>query len=178
MSPKEPKAPRGRKSEERARGHPLRLLLLALAALLLLVGIAWAAPPAPARPDRLGNVPPERVSAGGALAPMYAPRVITNPDGGLVYDRNCAACHGVSGRGNGLFADSLSAPVPDLTTLAQRNGGFDRIRLAIRIENEGAKTGTSMPCWGRVLQTGTSRNGNALVIRNLVTHIESMQSTD
>lgn len=40
---------------------------------------------------------------------------------------NCAGCHGADARGAGPAAAGLPRPVPDLTTIAARNGGvFDR----------------------------------------------------
>jgi mono/diheme cytochrome c family protein len=39
---------------------------------------------------------------------------------------NCATCHGPEGRGDGPLAAGLARPVPDLTTIAARRGGFDR----------------------------------------------------
>jgi mono/diheme cytochrome c family protein len=46
--------------------------------------------------------------------------------GRAFFTANCAACHGEDGRGGELAMD-LPRPVPDLTTIAARNGGvFDR----------------------------------------------------
>jgi hypothetical protein len=46
--------------------------------------------------------------------------------GRAFYASNCAACHGEDGRG-GALAPDLPRPVPDLTTIAARNGDvFDR----------------------------------------------------
>ena len=39
------------------------------------------------------------------------------------YESNCVACHGATGKGDGYFAQYLKLPVPDLTTIQQRNGG-------------------------------------------------------
>lgn len=36
----------------------------------------------------------------------------------------CAACHGLSGTGDGPLAGSLSKTLPDLTKLSARNGGI------------------------------------------------------
>jgi mono/diheme cytochrome c family protein len=40
------------------------------------------------------------------------------------YDANCAACHGPAGEGDGPKAGTGREHAADLTTLAQRNGGF------------------------------------------------------
>jgi len=50
--------------------------------------------------------------------------------GVVTYQRLCASCHGASGQGDGpRAADALSRPV-DLTTIAERYGGFDRRTVA------------------------------------------------
>jgi mono/diheme cytochrome c family protein len=67
------------------------------------------------------------------------------------YDANCATCHGVKGTGNGPSAGILSKSVPDLTTLAKRNGGvFPINRVFDTIEGEGIASHGSrdMPIWG------------------------------
>ena len=67
------------------------------------------------------------------------------------YDANCATCHGIKGIGNGPSAGILSKSVPDLTTLAKRNGGvFPIARVFETIEGEGlaAHGSRDMPIWG------------------------------
>lgn len=67
------------------------------------------------------------------------------------YDANCATCHGMDGKGNGPSAGILSKPVPDITTLAKRNGGvFPMARVYATIEGEGiaAHGSRDMPIWG------------------------------
>lgn len=67
------------------------------------------------------------------------------------YDANCATCHGMKGTGNGPSAGILSKSVPDLTTLAKRNGGvFPIARVFETIEGEGiaAHGSRDMPIWG------------------------------
>ncbi len=41
----------------------------------------------------------------------------------IIFRDYCAACHGVHGNGDGPVAPVLNTKVPQLTTLAQRNGG-------------------------------------------------------
>ena len=43
--------------------------------------------------------------------------------GGRTYMRYCALCHGIDGTGLGPLSDALQKAPPDLTLLAQRNGG-------------------------------------------------------
>lgn len=68
------------------------------------------------------------------------------------FESNCAACHGVSGKGSGPIADLLKRSPTDLTTLQKRNGGiFPMARVYETIEGVGvAEHGTrDMPVWGR-----------------------------
>lgn len=76
------------------------------------------------------------------------------PDIGKVeYDQSCASCHGLDGKGKGPFAQALELSVPDVTTLAKRNGGvFPATRAYSVIDGrEAVKAhGTrDMPIWGR-----------------------------
>jgi mono/diheme cytochrome c family protein len=69
------------------------------------------------------------------------------------YDIQCAACHGVSGRGDGPQSRELKLPIPDLGTLAQRHGGnfpADHVRRVIdgRQDIKG-HAGRQMPLWGQ-----------------------------
>ncbi len=67
------------------------------------------------------------------------------------YDTNCAACHGVDGKGNGVYVEFLKRSPPDLTTMAKRNGGvFPLARAYEVIEGAGPGHGTrEMPIWGK-----------------------------
>lgn len=68
------------------------------------------------------------------------------------YDSKCAVCHGKDGKGGGPFAADLRRSVPDLTTLARRNGGvFPAPRMYDMIEGSGLGAGhgtREMPIWG------------------------------
>jgi mono/diheme cytochrome c family protein len=68
------------------------------------------------------------------------------------YESNCLSCHGAGGRGDGYFAQYLKLPVPDLTTIARRNGGvFPTDRMIEIIDGRQALKGhgpRNMPIWG------------------------------
>jgi len=68
------------------------------------------------------------------------------------YDTKCANCHGVTGKGQGPFAEFLKKSPPDLTALAKANGGIlpmDRLYQSIRGNNVPAHGARDMPIWGR-----------------------------
>jgi mono/diheme cytochrome c family protein len=75
--------------------------------------------------------------------------------GNELYGRFCAACHGMSGRGDGPVAASLKVEVPDLTLIARRAGGaFPRDRIEQIIDGRssiGAHGSRTMPVWGEEL---------------------------
>jgi mono/diheme cytochrome c family protein len=66
------------------------------------------------------------------------------------YESKCATCHGLDGKGKGPYAEQLKHPLPDLTTLAKRNGGvFPASQTYGSIEGAGKGHGTrDMPVWG------------------------------
>ena len=74
-------------------------------------------------------------------------------DGGKrEFENNCAGCHGVDGKGNGVMGELLRRSPPDLTQLAKKNGGVLPMgRLYEVIEGAGIPShGTrDMPIWGR-----------------------------
>lgn len=68
------------------------------------------------------------------------------------FDAKCASCHGVSGKGDGPVAASLTKPPADLTQLAKKNRGvLPAARLFEVIEGSNVPShGTrEMPVWGR-----------------------------
>jgi mono/diheme cytochrome c family protein len=66
------------------------------------------------------------------------------------FEAKCAVCHGLDARGNGPYADQLKNRMPDLTTLAKRNGGvFPVSKTFETIEGAGKGHGPrDMPVWG------------------------------
>lgn len=68
------------------------------------------------------------------------------------YEAHCAVCHGARGEGNGPYAPYLTSAVPNLSTLAKRNGGvFPVVRVYETIDGRQrvpAHGPTDMPIWG------------------------------
>ncbi len=101
----------------------------------------------------------------------------------------CAACHGVSGVGDGTIAEFLTLTVPDLTRLTKKNGGlFPRERVAGVIDGReevrvhGAR---DMPVWGdwfdqEAVSPDTDKESREMIVRDridsLVGYIESIQA--
>ena len=95
------------------------------------------------------------------LAWMILPVLVTAcverdaPSGAEDFATFCAACHGVSGRGDGPAAAGLDRRPADLTGLSARNGGaFPGTRVMAKIwGHTGGQDGTSqMPEFGPLLQ--------------------------
>jgi mono/diheme cytochrome c family protein len=70
------------------------------------------------------------------------------------YVRSCAACHGVTGKGDGPAAKSLIKPPTDLTKLSEANKGvfpisrvYDAIDGRIEVIAHGTR---DMPVWGEI----------------------------
>ena len=101
------------------------------------------------------------------------------------YLRYCAVCHGTDGRGKGDYANLLSVPPTDLTTLAKRSndGQFPASDLAEVIDgrrNIRAHGDPEMPVWGERFSESDERNPNeeAAVrseVRFLVDYLRTVQ---
>ena len=94
----------------------------------------------------------------------------------------CAVCHGIDGRGNGAAAPAMKAAVPDLTTLAARNGGkFDSAAVEYLVKGTGKMAtpahGTpEMPIWSRVFAPlPPDQPVASMRVKNLVRYLESIQ---
>jgi mono/diheme cytochrome c family protein len=112
--------------------------------------------------------------------------------GRFEFDNNCASCHGPTGRGDGDVGRTIKQPVPDLSTLASRNGGVfpaDRVRRVIdgREELKG-HWGRAMPLWGMQYSSkaaeyykGLAIDPEAFVrqrIDALIEYLRSLQGTE
>lgn len=74
--------------------------------------------------------------------------------GARLYANHCAACHGASGEGDGPVAAVMQVGVPNLRTLAERNGGkFPAEAVARYIDGRQVPAShgdRQMPIWGDV----------------------------
>jgi mono/diheme cytochrome c family protein len=107
--------------------------------------------------------------------------------GAILYERHCASCHGMEGRGDGPVAASLRTAPADLTQLAARSGGrFDESGAMSTIDGRRhvAEHGPrAMPVWGAVFE-GERREARQsfpaytalLDERALVDHLRSLQA--
>lgn len=100
----------------------------------------------------------------------------------------CAACHGVSGRGDGTIAEFLTINAADLTRLSKLNAGIfprERVRDVIDgradVKVHGAR---DMPVWGdwfseEATAPGTDGETREIIVRDriesLINYIETLQ---
>ena len=101
--------------------------------------------------------------------------------GRVTYGRYCVSCHGPQAKGDGPLARDLRVSVPDLTTLAQRNGGKFPSERVVQVIQGGETVrghGTAdMPAWGDAFKK-TKGTGEATVdaaIRNLSQYLRTLQ---
>ncbi len=100
--------------------------------------------------------------------------------GDQMYSQYCASCHGMDGKGSGAAAAALREGMPDLTKMAQNNGGeFPSMSVLMtlgRIQGPGAHGSEEMPVWGELFRrSGQNEATVQLRIYNLMRHLESLQ---
>jgi len=68
------------------------------------------------------------------------------------YRSNCAACHGIDGKGNGPVSKELKTRPTDLTILAKKNNGVFPLDAVSKVidgrESIGSHGTREMPIWG------------------------------
>ena len=90
-------------------------------------------------------------AAGVLVASSAAAQNLEMSRGEHEYMNSCAACHGAEAKGDGPLAKLLTERVPDLTRIAERNGGvfpIDRVMDIIDGRKQIRAHGDSMPVWG------------------------------
>ncbi len=112
--------------------------------------------------------------------PLGLSPAIESLTGGDTYERYCAGCHGRTGLGDGPVAGSLKTPVPDLRSMATRNGGvFPRERARASVVNTErpitAHGSGDMPVWGWVFKNLEPSDRAEVRIDNVVAYIETLQ---
>jgi mono/diheme cytochrome c family protein len=102
-----------------------------------------------------------------------------------MYQQLCSSCHGVSGHGDGPVSSLLKTGAPDLTRLAQRDGGefpTEDVRRTIDGRwDRRAHGARDMPVWGWQLYDSSAANDAAeraqvdSMIGRLVDYLRSIQ---
>ena len=111
------------------------------------------------------------LGALGIALTLAAPTFAADDLGARLYFNHCAACHGDEGEGTGPVAASMRVTVPNLRSLAQRNGGAfptDAVRAYIDGRSIPASHGDrQMPIWGDVF-LGADQSADDRTIRRRI----------
>ena len=88
----------------------------------------------------------------GCMSTQPDTRSTAELSGVEMYERLCASCHGVDGRGDGPVSSLIKIGVPDLTLIAARDGGefpAEDVRRTIDGRwDRRAHGARDMPVWG------------------------------
>jgi len=92
-----------------------------------------------------------------ARASSVAGAAEAGPPGKAMYRKYCAACHGETGKGDGVVSGFMQPKPTDLTQIAKKNGGqFPFMTVAEDIDGTNtirAHGDPSMPVWGEVFRS-------------------------
>jgi len=112
-------------------------------------------------------------------------RSLPQMSGMEMYEQLCSSCHGVEGHGNGPVSSLIKIGVPDLTRIAQRDGGefpTEDVRRTIDGRwDRRAHGARDMPVWGwQFYDSGATDDASerAIVdsmIDRLVNYLRSIQ---
>lgn len=104
-----------------------------------------------------------------------------------LYERFCASCHGVEGRGDGPVSSYINVEVPDLTLLSRRaRGSYPRERVVRIIDGRhiiGAHGSRTMPIWGEDFSRADPGDPDAeaatrIVIDRLADYVSQLQRAE
>jgi mono/diheme cytochrome c family protein len=110
---------------------------------------------------------------------VYDP--VLGKQGAQAFHQYCAACHGVSARGDGPTAESLKTRPADLTAIAKRRGGtFPSREIAQFIDGRAAVAAhgsRDMPVWGeRFAEEARDPKGGETIARgNIASLVEYLR---
>jgi mono/diheme cytochrome c family protein len=89
-------------------------------------------------------------------------RDVSKLSGAELYEGLCSSCHGASGRGDGPVSSLIKTGVPDLTRMAQREGGefpTEDVRRTIDGRwDRRAHGARDMPVWGWQFYNSANQN--------------------
>ena len=125
----------------------------------------------------------KRIALGsvcGIAIAIGAPVFAADDTGARLYFNHCAACHGESGEGTGPVAASMRVTMPNLRTLAQRNGGaFPRDAVIAYVDGRNVKAAhgdRQMPVWGDVFK-GADPEADDRTVRRRINAVADFVST-
>jgi cytochrome c len=102
------------------------------------------------------------VTLGGSVSVLWAADR-GDPPGREAYLRYCGACHGAQAKGDGIVSPFMRPTPPDLTTIAQRNGGTfptEQVERTVDGREMLHAHGTpTMPVWGTILSQKLGSRG-------------------
>jgi mono/diheme cytochrome c family protein len=120
-----------------------------------------------------------KIAFGPALCIALAlstPALAADDTGARLYFNHCAACHGDDGEGTGPVAASMRVSVPNLRSLAQRNGGVfptDAVTAYVDGRTAPAAHGDrQMPVWGDVFRGAEQGTAKRTVRRRIAAVVE------
>lgn len=115
-------------------------------------------------------------AALGIACGLAAPAMAADDTGARLYFNHCAACHGEAGEGTGPVAASMRVTMPNLRTLAQRNGGvFPADAVAAYVDGrevQAAHGDRQMPIWGDVFRGPGQGTANRTVRRRIAAVVD------
>jgi mono/diheme cytochrome c family protein len=141
---------------------------------LILLFLAAASMAAVRAQDKPAEKPKDEPAPGTAHA---------ESSGAYAFRTHCASCHGVDGKGDGPVTDSLRYRPPDLTLIAQRNGGrFPAEKVTRIVDGRNPVKGhgsAEMPIWGdafRTAETGYDEATAKARVKAVVDHLKAIQA--
>jgi mono/diheme cytochrome c family protein len=112
----------------------------------------------------------------GVAAVLSTPVFAAEDTGARLYFNHCAACHGEYGEGTGPVATSLRVTMPNLRTLAQRNGGvFPEDAITAYVdgrETKAAHGDRQLPIWGDVFRGADQATAKRTVRRRIAAVVD------
>jgi mono/diheme cytochrome c family protein len=117
--------------------------------------------------------------AAALLATALSAHAADSKEGTTLYINHCAACHGADGEGSGPVAAVMQTTVPNLRTLAQRNGGtFPTDAVTAYIDGREIKAAhgdRQMPIWGDVFRGPEQGTAESVVRERIAALVEFLK---
>ncbi|WP_439156044.1 c-type cytochrome [Yoonia sp.] len=98
------------------------------------------------------------LTSAALIGSAFVTSATAQDTGESLYMDACASCHGAAGMGAGPLAEYMTADVPNLTQLSQRNDGvFPMLDVIQTIDGRTGIRGhgSEMPVWGRQFKAET-----------------------